>query len=115
MAKYYGKIGYEITVEEPEDSGIWVAKTIERNAYGDVLKQSRRLENNQKVNDDINVSNQISIVADPFAYNHFHEMKYVKWYGANWKVTDVSVDYPRLVLTIGGVYNGGITQDATAA
>ena len=58
-----------------------------------------------KLNDDVNISNEISIVADPFAYQNFHAMRYVEFMGAKWKISSVEVQYPRLILTVGGVYN----------
>ena len=78
---------------------------VENLCYGDLIKNTRRLESSGSVNDDINISNQISIVADPYANENFYAMRYVKFMGAKWKISDVEVQYPRLILTIGGVYN----------
>lgn len=103
MAKFCGKIGYEVTVETEQD--IYEESIVEYEYYGDVIKNRRRLDSSGSINDDINVSNQISIVADPFANNNFHSMRYVEWMGSKWKITDVEVQYPRLILTIGGLYN----------
>lgn len=104
MAKFYGMIGYEIT--EETEPGIYEEKIVENAYIGDVIKNSRRLQDAGKVNDDITVSNRISIIADPFANNNFHSMRYVEIMGAKWKITEVEVEYPRLILTIGGLYNG---------
>ena len=104
MAKYYGAIGYAETKET--SPGIWTEAITERKYYGDVIRNARRLENGEHLNDDINVNNSISIVADAFAYENFFSMRYVTWMGARWKVTNVEVQRPRLILTIGGVYNG---------
>lgn len=104
MAKYYGEIGY---VENTDmGNGIWEDIPTERKYYGDVIKNARRLENGTGVNDDIVCVNTLSIVADPYAYNHFFAIRYAKWMGVLWKVTNVEVQIPRLILTIGGVYNG---------
>lgn len=105
MAKFYGIIGYAITKET--EPGIYEEVVVENAYYGDVLKDSRRLQERAKVNDDITISNRISIIADPFANNHFHSMRYVEMMGTKWKITDVEVAFPRLILSIGGVYNGG--------
>ena len=105
MAKFYGIIGYVITKET--EPGIYEEVVVENAYYGDVLKDSRRLQERAKVNDDITISNRISIIADPFANNHFHSMRYVEMMGSKWKITDVEVAFPRLILSIGGVYNGG--------
>ena len=108
MGKYYGVIGYATgdSVEYPAGSGLWVNQIIERPYYGDVIQNSRRLEGQAKINDDINIGNKISIVADPYAYNNIYQMKYIVWQNVKWKVTSVDVQEPRLVLSIGGVYNG---------
>ena len=104
MAKFYGAIGYAKTVETMP--GVWTEQIIERDYYGDVIRNSRRLQSSDKVNDDINISNQISIVADPYTINNFHSMRYAEFMGAKWKISDVEVQYPRLLLTLGGLYNG---------
>lgn len=103
MAKFYGEIGFGETVKIRP--GVTQVKITKRYYYGDVTRNSRMLQNSGQVNDDINVSNTISVIADPFAYQNFHLMRYVEFMGAKWKVTNVEVQYPRLLLTIGGVYN----------
>ena len=104
MAKFYGVVGYGIT--EETTPGVWTDSIVERNYTGDVIKNYRKISSGENINDNIDVSNNISILSDPFAMNHFHSIKYVKWMGAAWKVSTVEVQYPRLILTIGGVYNG---------
>lgn len=104
MAKYYGAIGYAVT--EETSPGIYEEIIKEYQYYGDVIRNSRRLNGASKVNDDITISNQISIVSDPFASNNFHMMRYATYMGSKWKITDVEVQYPRLILTLGGLYNG---------
>ena len=105
MARFYGKIGYAETVETRP--GIWDEQFTERSYYGDLVRNTRRLQSTENLNDNINVSNEISIVADPFANQNFHSMRYVEFMGVKWKITNVEVQYPRLILTIGGVYNAG--------
>lgn len=108
MAKWYGKVGYLVTAEvEP---GVYLPQVVERKYFGDVLRITSRWSTSAKVNDDLDVSNSISIVADPFAYQNFSSIKYVEFMGANWKVMNVEVQYPRLILTVGGVYNGECAQ-----
>lgn len=104
MAKFFGPIGFA----EPAETtpGVWEEAITERYYYGDLIRNVRRLQSSDKVNDDINVSNEVSIVADPFANENFHSMRYVEFMGAKWKITSVEVQYPRLILTMGGVYNG---------
>lgn len=104
MGKFYGAIGYAETVETRP--GVFVEQITEREYRGELVRNTRRLQTVDQVNDNINVSNEISIIADPYAYNNFHSMRYAKFMGAKWKITNVEVQYPRLVLSVGGVYNG---------
>ena len=103
MAKWCGIIGYAEQVETTP--GVWSEQITERKYYGDVIRNNRRLQSAGKLNDDINVGNEISIIADPFANNNFHSMRYVEFMGTKWKVTTVDVQYPRLILSLGGIYN----------
>ena len=103
MAKFYGKIGYIETVEvEP---GLWEEQIIERPYYGDLTRNTSRFQSSGGVNDNINISNNISIVADPYANENFQHMRYVEFMGAKWKITNTEVQYPRILLSTGGVYN----------
>lgn len=104
MAKFYGVIGYAVTKETAP--GVWTEEIAEQNYYGDLTRNMRRLQDSGDLNDDINVANEISIVADPYANANFHSMRYVAFMGAKWKISKVEVQYPRLILTLGGVYNG---------
>lgn len=103
MAKYYGAVGYAIM---NSSDGVWTEEITERCYCGDSIRINRRLQPSDKLNDDINVGNQISIVSDPFALQNFASIRYATFMGIKWKVTDVDVQYPRLILTLGGVYNG---------
>lgn len=104
MAKFYGEIGFAKQVET--SPGVWEETIVARNYYGDLIRNIRRLQSTDQVNDNIDVSNQLSIIADPYANENFYSMRYVKFMGAKWKVTSVEVQYPRLILQLGGVYNG---------
>ena len=104
MAKFYGVIGYAVTKETAP--GVWTEEIAEQSYYGDLPRNMRRLQDSGDLNDDINVANEISIVADPYANANFHSMRYVAFMGAKWKISKVEVQYPRLILTLGGVYNG---------
>lgn len=104
MAKFYGAIGYAVTEETAP--GVWEERITERMYYGELVRNTRKLQSADQLNDNINVANEISILADSFAYENFHSMKYVGFSGAKWKVTSIEVQYPRLILTVGGVYNG---------
>lgn len=104
MAKYYGQVGYAYDVTT--SPGVVEEHITERSYYGDVVRNVRKLESGESVNDNVQINNSISIVADPYAYEHFFAIRYVSWMGVLWKVTNVEVQRPRLLLTIGGVYNG---------
>lgn len=104
MAKWFGKIGYAETVETAP--GVWKEQITVRDYYGDLIRNTRRLQSADKVNDDLNISNELSIVSDPYAIKNFHSMRYAEFMGAKWKISDVEVLYPRLRLTLGGLYNG---------
>lgn len=105
MAKWHGAIGYAEMVETKP--GLWVEEITERSYYGDSYRNTRLLQNSGDINDNVNIGNQISIVADPYANQNFHAMRYVMFMGSKWKITNVEVQFPRLILTIGGLYNGG--------
>lgn len=105
MAKFFGPIGYAIPTETRP--GYWEDKIEERDYIIDVIRVSTRWNtSSDSTNDDLTVNNQFSLIADPFANNHFHSMKYVRFMGANWKITGVEPRPPRLILNVGGVYNG---------
>lgn len=103
MAKFYGSVGYAETVETAP--GVWKEKIVEYPYYGDLTLNTRQLQSAETLNDNINIANEISIVADPFARQNYYRMRYVEFMGAKWKISKVEVGYPRLKLTIGGLYN----------
>lgn len=104
MAKFRGVVGFAENVEK--EPGIHVEEIVERRYSGDLHRNSRRLESSGNINDNINISNEISILADAYAFHHFHAMRYVEFEGAKWKVSSVdATKHPRLVMTLGGLYN----------
>ena len=104
MAKWFGQIGYAETVESKP--GVWKEQITEREYFGDLLRNSRRLQSSSSLNDNVTISNEISILADQFAYQNFHSIRYAEFMGTKWKVSNIEVQYPRLILTLGDVYNG---------
>jgi len=103
MGKYCGTIGYGTTVETVP--GVWKPVITERPIYGDVVKNTRRLDSSENLNDNLGVLIKISFLADPYALQNFHLIKFVSYMGALWKVKLVDEEFPRLILTLGGVYN----------
>lgn len=105
MAKFFGVVGFSEGQVEDEP-GIWVEKIVEKQFYGDVIRPARQLVVGDKVNPDLQVNNSISILADGYASDHFFAIRYVEWAGVLWDVPDVQVQSPRLLLRLGGVYEG---------
>ena len=104
MAKYFGVIGYGVT--EETRPGVSLPTVAEREYYGEIVRNIRRYTTSGKVNDDLVINMTLSIVADPFAYKNFHQILYAEYMGSKWKATSVEVQFPKLVITLGGVYNG---------
>lgn len=107
MSRWFGAIGFAETIET--SPGVWEEVITDHHYYGDVNRYSRRLQGSDKLNDDINISNEISIIADPFAVDHIHSMRNIEFQGMRWKVSNVEVAFPRLVLSVGGLYHGQST------
>ena len=104
MAKFYGEIGYAIPTET--SPGVWQDKIVIRKYVGEVIKSMSRTRPDENLNDELALDNRLSIIADPFAYEKFHAMRYIEWMGAKWKINSVEANVrPRLILNIGGVYN----------
>lgn len=104
MNKYFGIVGYDV----PEEirPGVYTPHITEREYFGDVLKNTKRYTGTDKVNEDLVVNISLSIVADPFAYQNFHCIKYATYMNSKWKVKTVDPQFPRLILTLGELYNG---------
>lgn len=105
MTRFYGQVGY-VDANVENAPGVIVTTMLEISYYGTVVRNTRKLENGESVNDDISVNNSISIVADAYAIEHFHAIRYVRWAGSTWRVVTVDVERPRLILRLGGIYNG---------
>ena len=111
MTRFYGAVGFATSTEI--SPGVWDDVITERNYYGDVITTSRRLQaDDDSVNDDLVSGNSISIVADPYASEQFFAVRYVRWAGTLWEVPTVEARSPRLILRLGGVYNGPVAAPA---
>lgn len=102
MTRFCGKVGFATTVETAP--GVYKQQFVERLYYGDVNRSMRKFEAENKVNDNIGIANELSIVADPYAYENFHAIKYVWFMGQKWKATTIEVQYPRLKIQIGSLF-----------
>lgn len=105
MGKFYGAIGYAAETVETKP-GVWEQQITERNYTGDVFRSVSKWRNGENLNPNVTLDNRISFIADPFAHANYHEIRYVELRGVKWQVTSIEVEPPRLVLTIGEVYNG---------
>lgn len=105
MAKFSGPVGFVGQAVETEP-GVYEETVIEKTYFGDVIRNTLQVRDGEKVNRDISVNNSISILADAYASNHFFAIRYVKWQGVLWSVNSVDVQSPRLLLSLGEVYNG---------
>ena len=103
MAKFHGVIGYAF--EEETAPGVWEDVQVEKEYRGDVILNQFRWQSSEQLNENLNIDNSISIIADEFAYLRFGYMKYVTWHGEKWKIQSISVNRPRIVIQIGGLYN----------
>lgn len=104
MTRFFGQIGF---VKQTEiRPGVWDESAIERDYYGDVLRNNYRWDKSEQVNDNLNISNSISIVADSFILDNAYALKYIRWLGARWTITSFEIQQPRIILSIGGLYNG---------
>lgn len=112
MARFHDVVGYGATVEKA--AGVWEDVIIERSYFGELLRNNRKLQDEGNLNKELTVQNSISIVADAYANEHFFAIRYVRWAGSLWTVTDVEVQRPRLILRLGGVYNGPTAATAPA-
>lgn len=113
--KFYGIVGYGETVEDPPESGVYKDTITAIPYYGDVVQNKRLLREGEYLNNDLSVQNSISIMADAYANEHFFAIRYVEWAGTLWHVTEVTVERPRLLLRLGGVYNGPTAVPAPPA
>ena len=104
MARFYGEIGFGDNVETVP--GVWEDVITERKFYGDVPRNIYQSNTTDKVNDDVDTNTSISIVGNRYAFTHIKDMQYVKFNDEYWTIDSVEVRRPRLILNIGGVYNG---------
>jgi len=105
MAKYFGTLGFSETVETKP--GYWVPQITEKDYYGDILNVSKKYQSNDRITNDIDIYNKISIVCDLYAASNMHNIIFAEWQGAKWKIKSIELKMPRLILTLGGVYKEG--------
>ena len=104
MGKWAGKIGFAVPKETTP--GVWKDEIVQRTYYGDMTRNTRRLQSSGNLNDNLVIANELSIIADPYANENFHAIRYAEFMGTKWKINSVQVQFPRLILELGEVYNG---------
>ena len=104
MGKWAGKIGFAVPKEMTP--GVWKDEIVQRTYYGDMIRNTRRLQSSGNLNDNLVITNELSIIADPYANENFHAIRYAEFMGTKWKINSVQVQFPRLILELGEVYNG---------
>lgn len=100
--KWFGEIGFREEIEE--EPGVWKPIVVPKQFYGDILRDSWREVQGEKINPDLHISNKLSVVADQYLQNNFHKIAYVTFGGAKWTVSGVEVNYPRLTMDLGSLY-----------
>lgn len=105
MAKWAGVVGFRDERESQSEPGVWVKEITEKHYYGDVIKNFSSLGNESEINPGLKVGNNISLISDPYARENFHKIIYITFMGIKWKAASVEVQYPRLIITLGGLYN----------
>lgn len=106
MARFSGMVGYVLNVPDPLYPSVFVDEVVERKRFGDIIKESSKWQPNQNLNDDIEVTNRVSLVSDKFSLENLGYMKYITLYGQRWSIRSVTIEHPRIIVTLGGLYNG---------
>jgi len=104
MNKWVGVIGF--AVNEETAPGVWEDTITEKKLTGDIIDVRVRRSDSQDINTNVNVSAKISVVINPYLRDHLDKLRYLSYFGSYWKISDISVEFPRLVISLGGVYNG---------
>jgi hypothetical protein len=103
--KYSGKIGFWIENVEVKP-GVYKSKIVEKNYTGTLSWDNRHWQSTEYQNEDLRLNNSVSILSDMYMKENLASIRYITWKGSKWKVTNVEIGYPRITLTIGGIYNG---------
>lgn len=107
MNRFYGMVGFVSSEEDPPDSGVWVEKVVEKRYYGEFLSSGYRRDDNQVINPNIQLSNRVSLLTDPYAFKHMSYIAYVVIAGTKWAVSSIEFQGKRLICSFKGIYTGG--------
>lgn len=116
MGKFYGKVGFVKTEENPNQPGVYEEVATEKDYYAEVIRNVKRVQGvPDKLNDDVTIDAQISIICNPYLLENLSYIRFIEWMGTPWKVNSVEPSFPRLILSIGGVYNGPREKEGTSS
>lgn len=103
--KFSGKAGFRIDDVEIEP-GVYKPQVVVKAIKGSVVSNSYQHQNSDKSTiDNVRITNQLSIVANQFLNKHITNLMYVEFQGVKWKVESFDIQPPRVVVSLGGVYN----------
>lgn len=103
---YYGRIGYVSTSQDPDHPTTWNESVSWRYYPGELSALSHRWMNSaEDSNSNINITNKLSIIADPYMCQNASAIRYVELMGSAWYVDSIQIEYPRIILSVGGVAN----------
>jgi hypothetical protein len=98
MARFAGFVGYVTQVESVP--GVWSPVENPKYMRGDVIRQSSTSQNG-----DISLNHRVSLIGDSYTFNNYYNIKWVEIGSAKWSVTSVEIQRPRVIITLGGLWN----------
>lgn len=104
MAKFSGLVGYVTT--EQTTPGVWLPVETPKRMRGDIIRQSSSRQNDDKVNSDVSLNHRISLVGDAYSFGNYYNIRWIEVDGLKWEVTGIEIQRPRIIVTLGGPYNG---------
>lgn len=107
MNRFCGKVGFVSTSEDPEGSGVFKETVVEKKYYGDFVSSGYRRDDNQVINANIQLSNRVSLLTDPYAFKNASYIAYVEIAGTKWAVSSIEFQGKRLICSFKGIYTGG--------
>ena len=102
--KFYGNIGFAVT--EDDGDGVWKETITDKKYAGDILRFARNKESGEHINDGLRINTQISLLLDPWFQDHISQLRYAEYMNTKWIIDSVDIQYPRVNLTLGGIYHG---------
>lgn len=104
MTKYAGLVGY--VVQEQTAPSVWTPVETPKRMKGDIIRQSASTQNDDKVNSDITLNHRVSLIGDAYAFSSYFNIRWIEIDGHKWEVTNVEVQRPRIIVSLGGPWNG---------